>query len=236
LKKFWQTFFQNRACKSTQFFLTKTTKFKEKITMSVDVSHFYKTTLDWQAKSIGDISAFGGIGGGVKHLAIWSPSLNQGIHSMVVFGGGGVEAKAKIPKVKELLGDSYDFVKDYIDYSAKGVQGTLSAAGGYEPMTVFRAFSLYDFSVSQIVQAEASAAVVAGVKSEGLTAYCGLRPIFSITQAIAVGWGLGAGAQTSVGFIITTIPHQISTAKKFQMEQKRKPTDIFPTPAGGRIM
>ncbi len=201
--------------------------------MSVDTSHLYKTAHDWQAKSIGDVSAFGGVGGGVKHFAIWSPSLKLGAQSVIAFVGFGAEAKAKVPKINEILGDSYEFVKSFIENSGKFVEGGVKAASGYEPLTVFRAFSLNDFSGSQIAQAEAGAAVIGGLKVEGLTAYCGLKPIFSIPPSIGAAWSLGAGAQSSVGFIFTDIQRQISTAQKFNIELKRKASDPLPRPAGG---
>lgn len=195
--------------------------------MAIDVTHLYKKTVDWKAKSVGDISVFAGVGGGIKHLAIWSQSLNIGTHATVVFGGFGVEAKAKVPKIDKMLGESYDFMKAYIENAAKGVEGATKSAGGYEPITVFKAFSLFDFSTGYIAQGEAGAAAVAGAKVDAITVYSGTSPIFSIPPAIGAAWGLGAGAQASGGLILTDVTRQISDAQKWEMEKKRGAQGMF---------
>lgn len=201
--------------------------------MSVDLSYIYRKSPDWKAKSVIDFSVFAGFGGGVKHLAIWSPTLKKGVHGAVLFAGFGGEAEAKVPKFDDLLGDSYDFMKGFIENQAKMVEGGAKSAGGYDSVTVFRAFSLYEFSVSTVALAEAGGAAVGGAKIEGLTVYCKTQPIFSIPPAIGAAWGLGAGAHASVGIILTSIQHQVSTKWRYELETRRKPTDMPVRPPGG---
>ena len=182
-------------------------------------SYFSDRANDWQATSYGDVGACAGIGGGAKHLKLWSPSIKRSVNSLIVHGAVGVEIKVEAPFLSLINGAIQNVVKG---------KETATAEGNYKRLTCHTSFSIMNYIGSLCAGFEESLAAGGGRKVGGLkVSSMGFGPLFTIPAEVENAWGIGGGVKAFSGVVlgIGTQFYDYNMQQRYWRERNRKPGD-----------
>lgn len=191
-----------------------------------DFSYLKTKVRDWEATSYGDIGVSAGIGAGILHLKLWSPSHKFCVNSLILQGKVGMEVDVEMgTELTKLLSKINGGIQNFL----KGKDAALSEFS-YKKLTCYTAFSISDYLGSFCAGFEESIAAVAGKKISSLkVASLDIGPLFLIPKELETAWGIG-GNLTGFSGVVIGVGFQFfeyNMQQRYQMEKNRKPTDLF---------
>lgn len=187
---------------------------------------FETKTNDWRITSYGDVGVSFGGGGKITHFKFYSPSLNQNFNTVHIAFAPGFSLKIGL----DFLGKIDGILKS----CQKTVDG-LQANSNFKPLKCYRAFSCADIIMAWGGGIETEIASICGIKSGGLHAAKGGKPLFSIPYEVSPSFGLGGGATATVGLFFRLGLGNEYWRQQFdiEMQVRKSPTDPFPRQPGG---
>ncbi len=174
---------------------------------------------DWQVTSMGDLSGFGGLGGGIWHFKFRSPSLRKHMNTLLVAGGvgAGAEVQARWNAILNVIHRARDAER---------------AERGYTRIRCLRAFSMNDMLLGICALASGTATMGPGVAGALLTLRASgqgrARGDLFRRQPIvgdAIGAGLGGSIVWGSLIGIGTEFWHLNTRRRFDRELQRRPSD-----------
>ncbi len=193
--------------------------------------YFTVCKADWQVTSYGDLGAYGGLGGSVKHMRFKSPSSGHGLHAILLQGGAGVEVQISC----EIL----TFLNSTIQNMIKAKEGA-TAESNYKKLNCRKAFSIADIIGSIVTSFNESVTVGVGLKVGGLRVDSSGGPagpglLFTIPAEVENDFGFGGGVSAQTGIIIGVGSqfYDYNMEQRFLRELNRRPTDPVIRDPGG---
>lgn len=192
-----------------------------------DFSYFSKKAQDWQATSYGDVGVAAGLGGGVKHLKLWSPSTNLTVNSLLLHGKAGAEIQIKSELLNIINGAIQNFLKG---------KESVTSEFNYKKLTCYTSFSIENYIGSLCAGFDEAVTIGVGKKVGGLkVSKPGVGPLFLIPPEVETMWGLGGGVSAFSGIVIGVGVQffDYNMQQRYFREKARKPTDPVIRDPGG---